>query len=69
MSMLCHNEYVGLLKHNSLILPLILGELHMPLILDTLVHFFFKVNIDVVRAFDNQWVLKFALSNEFWMSI
>jgi len=52
--MLCHNEYVGLLKHNSLILPLILGELHMPLILDTLVHFFFKVNIDVVRAFDNQ---------------
>jgi len=65
MSMLCHNQHVGLLKHNNPNLPLILGELQMPLIPDALVHFFFKVNIDVVRAFDNQRVLKFAPSNEF----
>ena len=69
MSMLCHNEHVGLLKHNNFNLPLILGELQMPLIPDALFRFFFKVKIDVVRALDNQWVLKFALSNEFWMSI
>jgi len=69
MSMLSHNEHVGLLKHNNPNLPLILGELQMPLIPDALFRFFFKVKIDVVRALDNQWVLKFALSNEFWMSI
>ena len=56
MSMLCHNQHVGLLKHNNFNLPLILGELQMPLIPDDLVRFFFKVNIDVVRAFDNQRV-------------
>jgi len=54
MSMLCHNQHVGLLKHNNFNLPLILGELQMPLIPDALFRFFFKVKIDVVRTFDNQ---------------
>ena len=56
MSMLCRNEHVGLLKHNNLNLPLILGELQMPLTPDDLVRFFFKAKIDVVGAFDNQRV-------------
>jgi len=54
MSMLCRNEHVGLLKHNNLNLPLILGELQMPLIPDDLIRFFFKVRVDVVSTLDNQ---------------
>ena len=66
MSMLCHNEYVGLLKHNSLILPLILGELHMPLILDTLVHFFSRWTLMLSEhlTISECWNLRFPMNSE-----
>jgi len=48
------HEHVGVLNHNNLNLPLVLGEHQVLFIPDVFVQFFFKANIDVVREFDNQ---------------
>jgi len=69
-SMLRHMNMYDCSRHNNLNLPLVLGERQMLFIPDVFVQFFFKATIDVVRAFDNQWVWKFIdLCDEFWMSI
>ena len=61
------HEHVGLLKHNKLNLPLVLGECQMLFIPD-IVQFSFRATIHV--EFDNEWVWNFIkLSDEFWMSI
>jgi len=48
------HEHVGLLEHDKLNLPSILGEIQMLLISSAVVQFSFKAMLDVVRTFDNQ---------------